>query len=255
MSKQLFALWLALYWAILDYIKHKPGLRVWLEDLLDLLCLLTCPELSGIAHTFLSILQNLPAAYALPSRDAGKSLSDDLKELQLSVNTVVGIIQLVKQIINDAPDDQIWDTTFRLVSNHKARSALTAKATAFEQGIQTHTIYGLQRDWEDEYLRESHLLLKRLLQKEDAAFNENEQYARVIPILQSSGMGKSRLLGELSKEYLAISFVLRRDPYSGYPFGDPEITEYLLRTMSKEERHSRYIALISSTLGNRKMIR
>lgn len=42
--------------------------------------------------------------------------------------------------------------------------------------------------------------------------NDPNIYARLLPIVQSSGMGKSRMVDELSKEYLVIPFNLRDVP-------------------------------------------
>jgi hypothetical protein len=51
-------------------------------------------------------------------------------------------------------------------------------------------------------------------------------YSKSINIFQSSGMGKSRLADELGKSNLEFSFVFRKPGDSGYPPGDPEITNY-----------------------------
>ena len=114
---------------------------------------------------------------------------------------------------------------------------------------------GLQRDWEDEYLGDSHHVLRRFLQAEENTNFLKNRYAKVIPIIQTSGMGKSQLVSEISKEYLTISFVLRRDLYSGYPFGDPEVTDFLLGGVSIEEIHARCISLIGRALTLCKTVR
>jgi hypothetical protein len=55
-------------------------------------------------------------------------------------------------------------------------------------------------------------------------------YSKSINIFQSSGMGKSRLADELGKSNLEFSFVFRKPWDSGYPPGDPEITNYFRGT-------------------------
>lgn len=74
-----------------------------------------------------------------------------------------------------------------------------------------------------------------------------ELYAKMIPVIQSSGMGKSRLINELSKEILSVSFVLRKNEESGYPPGDTEITEFLTLGAPGNE-HSRIVALFAGAI-------
>ena len=83
------------------------------------------------------------------------------------------------------------------------------------------------------------------------------RYAKTMPIIQSSGTGKSRLLDEISKEFLTISFILRRPMEDGYPPGDPEITTFLtdmLDMIASEARlnavlHAHTVALLAGTLA------
>lgn len=42
--------------------------------------------------------------------------------------------------------------------------------------------------------------------------NDPDIYARLLPIVQSSGMGKSRMIDELSKKYFLVPFNLRDVP-------------------------------------------
>ena len=83
------------------------------------------------------------------------------------------------------------------------------------------------------------------------------RYAKTMPIIQSSGTGKSRLLDEISKEFLTMSFVLRHPAEDGYPPGDPEITKILTgmgKTTATKARlnavlHARAVALLAGTLA------
>jgi hypothetical protein len=53
-----------------------------------------------------------------------------------------------------------------------------------------------------------------------------ERYSKSINIVQSSGMGKSRLADEMGKTNFQFSFVFRNLGDTGYPPGDSEITHY-----------------------------
>ncbi|KAF8246830.1 hypothetical protein K440DRAFT_661732 [Wilcoxina mikolae CBS 423.85] len=76
-------------------------------------------------------------------------------------------------------------------------------------------------------------------------------YCKLIPIIQSSGMGKSRLVDETSKDLFTISFTLRSGEESGYPPGDPEVTEYMDSSleMGDAHMHARAAALIAAAFG------
>ncbi|KAK2798544.1 hypothetical protein FQN50_008812 [Emmonsiellopsis sp. PD_5] len=64
--------------------------------------------------------------------------------------------------------------------------------------------------------------------EKDPSFS-SKHYAKVIPFIQSSGMGKSRLADELGKIYPMVNYVVR-DPSrsSGFPDADGEIVDLLL---------------------------
>jgi hypothetical protein len=46
--------------------------------------------------------------------------------------------------------------------------------------------------------------------------NSSKLYARLLPLVQSSGMGKSRLIDELSKKYFVIPLNLREGNYGDF---------------------------------------
>jgi hypothetical protein len=93
-------------------------------------------------------------------------------------------------------------------------------------------------------------VLRGLLLGEEKAFDKDRFYAKTIPIIQSSGTGKSRLVDELGKEFLTVSFVLRHpgDDVT-WPPGDHEITKFLTCSTSYEECTAAVVALLSATLA------
>ncbi|KAI9429189.1 hypothetical protein H4582DRAFT_2153637 [Lactarius indigo] len=68
--------------------------------------------------------------------------------------------------------------------------------------------------------------------------SETQIYGRYCSIVQSSGMGKSRLLDEFSKNYFLIPINLRASTDQGYPPADSEVRAFLTRHdgyMSKDQ--------------------
>ena len=99
-------------------------------------------------------------------------------------------------------------------------------------------------------------VLRGLLLVQEKEFNATTYYGKTIPIIQSSGTGKSRLLDEISKEFLTISFVLRHQGEDGYPPGDPEITAFLIGSVDfstspdfDAKLHARVVALLAASMA------
>jgi hypothetical protein len=75
-------------------------------------------------------------------------------------------------------------------------------------------------------------------------------YAKVLNLIQSSGVGKSRSVDELGKQLLGVTFVLRRDGETGYPPGDPSVLQFLTcGNTRKDNVHQRAVALIATCLN------
>jgi len=115
---------------------------------------------------------------------------------------------------------------------------------------------GLYGKWRAKFIGASVDILRNLVLNEEIEFSPN-YYGKTMSIIQSSGTGKSRLLDEISKEFLTISFILRRPMEDGYPPGDPEITAFLtdkLNMVASEARlnavlHAHTVALLAGTLA------
>jgi hypothetical protein len=108
----------------------------------------------------------------------------------------------------------------------------------------------LSGDWKRPFWGDSVELLKALLLDEERVFQRDEFYAKSLTIIQSSGTGKSRLLDELSKELLTISFALRH-PHkdAGWPPGDHEITHFLTCSTDYKELAARAVAFLAAALA------
>ena len=189
----------------------------------------------------------LERAAALLTNPEGKSVRKELQKfMPLRSSDIQSTIRLLRLFASDASDIAIW---------HEVLALLDRLVSPLEQEEDKRIIGGLQEDWEGDYVGESHDILRKLLYAEEEKFDIHNRYAKVIPIVQSSGTGKSRLVSEVSKKFAALSFVLRRDLYTGYPFGDPDITNFLITDKSNEGMHARCIALLGTAFSHRKMIR
>jgi hypothetical protein len=111
-------------------------------------------------------------------------------------------------------------------------------------------LVALSGDWKRPFWGDSVNVLKELLLDEERVFQEDKFYAKSMTIIQSSGTGKSRLLDELSKEFLTISFALRH-PHKdgGWPPGDLEITHFLTCSTDYKELTARAVALLAAALA------
>jgi hypothetical protein len=111
-------------------------------------------------------------------------------------------------------------------------------------------LVALSGDWKRPFRGGTVNVLKRLLLNQERVFQEDKYYAKSITIMQSSGMGKSRLLDELSKELLTVSFALRHQHNDvRWPPGDHEITDFLTCSTDYRELVARAVALLSAALA------
>ncbi|KAF8523256.1 hypothetical protein BU17DRAFT_85925 [Hysterangium stoloniferum] len=76
--------------------------------------------------------------------------------------------------------------------------------------------------------------------------NNPNMYTRLLPIVQSSGMGKSRLIDEFSKKHFVVPFNLRAG-HQGYPAPDTAVLQWLTRCgLKSHESDDRFIAFLTA---------
>ncbi|QRV83604.1 hypothetical protein RhiJN_11620 [Ceratobasidium sp. AG-Ba] len=82
--------------------------------------------------------------------------------------------------------------------------------------------------WTAPYIGDAALLLRRTLDRMNSGRGD-ALYANYVPIVQSSGTGKSRAVDELAQQVFTLPFCLRQE-YSdtGYPVADKDVGEILL---------------------------
>ncbi|KIL63636.1 hypothetical protein M378DRAFT_662372 [Amanita muscaria Koide BX008] len=79
-------------------------------------------------------------------------------------------------------------------------------------------------------------------------------YARYASIIQSSGMGKSRMIDELSKKHLVLPVNLRPSSDKGFPAADVEVRDFLTVDETEKDKiyrrsHAFLIALFTITIS------
>ncbi|KAH9977334.1 hypothetical protein BGW80DRAFT_1443580 [Lactifluus volemus] len=90
-------------------------------------------------------------------------------------------------------------------------------------------------------------VLKGLEEHVQNQIKSSHRYARYCSIVQSSGMGKSRLLDEFAKEHFVIPVNLRESGTRGFPPPDVVFATSLHRSTSKKQ-YARHILLASMSL-------
>ncbi|KAG6876815.1 hypothetical protein C0992_011653 [Termitomyces sp. T32_za158] len=70
--------------------------------------------------------------------------------------------------------------------------------------------------------------------------------ARAIPIVQSSGTGKSRMVDQLAKDMLVIPLNLRPPQSRGFPPRDPEIQSYLSVSGTENNVKQKWLSFLSA---------
>lgn len=115
-------------------------------------------------------------------------------------------------------------------------------------------VHNTQMAWRSEYMGHTHEVFDQVLLGCESAFDPEVHYARYMPIVQSSGAGKSRLIDFHSTVIAGICYTLRWDGHGGYPPGDPEITRFLAGSPSTLQvqpiwhDHAKFVALFAATV-------
>ena len=143
------------------------------------------------------------------------------------------------------------------------QDAVSARAITSTQCDINDVLQKVYHHWNTKFCGHAKLALqeKLFLYESSTQHYYQDVYAKIIPIIQSSGMGKSRLMDEISKSHLTILFTFRKNGESGFPPGDPEITRFvdkaLLWKRNKSQKsqaeevmmaHSNALALILGAL-------
>jgi hypothetical protein len=148
-----------------------------------------------------------------------------------------GFTQEEKEIINANPVAKIVDD-FRDSLPTGVAFDQYISSPEDDEIIRLGSVKDVHEAWERPYSGKTVDAFINTINAIERTFQIKKDYAKFIPIVQSSGVGKSRLIDQFSKRVPGISFTLRTPGQTGYPPGDPEITDYLLtnRDRSPKER-------------------
>ncbi|KAA8908792.1 hypothetical protein FN846DRAFT_1010507 [Sphaerosporella brunnea] len=106
----------------------------------------------------------------------------------------------------------------------------------------------VQSAWRDHFLGNTLTVFRAVLATANASFDPDEHYSKFMPILQSSGMGKSRLIDQYAALTVGVVFTLRKGEQTGYPPGDVEITRFLLSQQTERDVHASFAALLAGSV-------
>ena len=123
-----------------------------------------------------------------------------------------------------------------------SRNNITSSDVAVSLGF-------LRNAWERKYSGPAMHTFCRYLTQIDTMFDENKHYSRTLAIVQSSGLGKSRLIHEFSNKHIGVTYTLRSREETGYPPGDNEVTAFLHGARGRDLHHGGIIALMGATIS------
>jgi hypothetical protein len=115
-----------------------------------------------------------------------------------------------------------------------------------------NTFVRVKKAWVDDFYGDALVCFNEELARAQSNFNLHSQYAKFLPVVQSSGMGKSRLIDQYATTTPGVVFTLRRDYQDGYPPGDVEVTGFLRTSSVNGEvsnEHAAIIALLSASIS------
>lgn len=113
----------------------------------------------------------------------------------------------------------------------------------------------LFKSWSKEFKGASLTALCRYLEEQERTWSHQNYYAKTIPVIQSSGMGKSRLLSELGKTTVSVYYTTRDPHETGYPPGDKMIRDFFFQhgdnKQAREISNVLAISLLTATFKER----
>ena len=106
--------------------------------------------------------------------------------------------------------------------------------------------------WTNEFKGASLMALCDFVVEQERVWSHDKYYAKIIPVIQSSGMGKSRLLSEFGKTTLSVYYTIRKPDETGYPPGDKSIRKLLSEQKDDEKSNLLAISFLAATFQQRK---
>ena len=133
---------------------------------------------------------------------------------------------LLNKVTSKASDLDIWTAAAKLLKAFDVYT-LPKTQTFYSRSPRKSAVNrGLEKDWINDYFPHSLKALRSLI-REYQKLAVEKYYAKTLVFVQSSGMGKSRLVDSFGQECPMINFILREEEATGFPPADPEILKFL----------------------------
>jgi hypothetical protein len=136
---------------------------------------------------------------------------------------------VLDKVASKAPDLDVWTAIAQVLTAFDLNTPSNIKKVpSHSRNLYniSSVLRDLRKDWNNEYFPHSLVALQDLVQRYQQ-LPVNSYYARTLVFLQSSGMGKSRLVDTFGEVCPMINFILRGDGTTGFPPTDPEILSFL----------------------------
>ena len=136
---------------------------------------------------------------------------------------------LLDKVASRASDLDIWTAIAQLLTAFDLNTLSNTKnVPSHSRNLSniSSVLRDLRKDWNNEYFPPSLVALQDLVQRYQQ-LPVNSYYARTLVFVQSSGMGKSRLVDSFGEVCPMINFILREEGTTGFPPADPEILSFL----------------------------
>ncbi|KAH9052553.1 hypothetical protein EDB87DRAFT_1692196 [Lactarius vividus] len=140
-------------------------------------------------------------------------------------------LELVGKAAGPGANDDDWEA---LLQHDTFWVASSSSRTEVDERIASRKSQG-KCSWTADFVGKGPL---RALEKHvNVQMAMGKRYARYCSIVQSSGMGKSRLLDGFSKEHFLIPINLRPKDGKGYPPADEEVREFLTSNREYQDKN------------------
>ncbi|KAI5118289.1 hypothetical protein M0805_003243 [Coniferiporia weirii] len=178
----------------------------------------------SLAHVLMHLFQSV---YADPTwKDA---LDERYKDLQYCLAAIQANRHLAEECVKSMRSKD-WEPVFALLGKGKVAPSISLP----QDGV---GLKSARFAWDINFVGRAHMILQRDMQ---FAANPNKPYSTITPIVQSSGMGKSRTVDELAKIIFTIPIC--------YPYGDESLWRFFKRKISADEAQRMCINLLRSIM-------
>lgn len=170
------------------------------------------------------------------------------------------IIECVKEHgdISHAIQSRQLNKAFQLMK--KLHDAGSSKTPSQMVDIQYHLrdLHRAQLAWKEPYISHTATVFEQAVREAARMFSSSAKHqclAKIMPIVQSFGAGKSRLIDHYGNSHLGVVYTLRVYDQSVYPPGDPDIMSLMLSSIAREDstkdglEHATAVGLIGSTIS------